>query len=154
MPLILFPLLFAALELWLMIVIGGQIGALSVIGLLALGVVLGGWLIRRAGQGALQGAARALEESRDPSGPMLTGAATMLAGLLFIAPGFLSDSLAVLLLIPALRRGAYDLFAPRLRGNVHVSRYAERGHAPGGADAPIEADYVEIETPKPGPREE
>ncbi|MET9614845.1 FxsA family membrane protein [Kitasatospora indigofera] len=98
------PLLITAwlvLEIWLLVQVGSAIGGFAVVLLLA-GVLLGGWLIKRAGLKALSAA---LEQSRDPKPRQAqTGTSlTVLAGLLLIVPGFLSDLLAVTLLLPPTR---------------------------------------------------
>ncbi|MFF3598450.1 FxsA family membrane protein [Kitasatospora indigofera] len=99
------PLLITAwlvLEIWLLVQVGSAIGGFAVVLLLLAGVLLGGWLIKRAGLKALSAA---LEQSRDPKPQQAqTGTSlTVLAGLLLIVPGFLSDLLAVTLLLPPTR---------------------------------------------------
>ncbi|WP_329500074.1 FxsA family membrane protein [Kitasatospora herbaricolor] len=99
------PLLITAwlvLEIWLLVQVGSAIGGFAVVLLLLAGVLLGGWLIKRAGLKALSAA---FEQSRDPKPQQAqTGTSlTVLAGLLLIVPGFLSDLLAVTLLLPPTR---------------------------------------------------
>ncbi|MCC9305949.1 FxsA family protein [Kitasatospora sp. RB6PN24] len=102
------PLLVAAwlvLEIWLMIQVASVIGGLVVVLLLIAGAVVGSRLIKRAGLRALRNASTAFEQGRLPeSGSAETGTSlTVLAGLLLILPGFLSDVLALTLLFPPTR---------------------------------------------------
>ncbi|MFB6890462.1 FxsA family membrane protein [Kitasatospora sp. NPDC056327] len=114
----LLPLLLTAwlvLEIWLLVRVGSWLGGLTVVLLLIAGAMTGGWLIKRAGRRALSAA---LEQTRDPQSaqPQTGTSLTVLAGLLLILPGFLSDALALTLLLPptrALWRAAGRRFADR-----------------------------------------
>ncbi|MFJ5116904.1 FxsA family membrane protein [Kitasatospora sp. NPDC088548] len=112
------PLLITAwlvLEIWLLVQVGSRLGGLTVLLLLIAGAVIGGSLIKRAGAKALSAA---LEQSRDPKPQQAqTGTSmTVLAGLLLIVPGLLSDALALTLVFPptrALWRAAGRRFADK-----------------------------------------
>ncbi|MFJ2576679.1 FxsA family membrane protein [Kitasatospora aureofaciens] len=99
------PLLITAwlvLEIWLLVQVGSWLGGLTVLLLLIAGAVIGGSLIKRAGLKALSAA---IEQSRDPKPqqPQTGTTMTVLAGLLLILPGFLSDLVALTLLFPPTR---------------------------------------------------
>lgn len=98
------PLLITAwlvLEIWLLVQVGSWLGGFTVVLLLIAGAVIGGSLIKRAGLKALSAA---IEQSRNPQSQQQTGTSmTVLAGLLLIVPGFLSDLLALTLLFPPTR---------------------------------------------------
>ncbi|MGW4895119.1 FxsA family membrane protein [Kitasatospora sp. NPDC004240] len=110
------PLLLTAwlvLEIWLLVQVGSWLGGFTVVLLLLAGALIGGSLIKRAGLRALSAA---IDQSRDPKPQQAqTGTSmTVLAGLLLIVPGFLSDVLALTLLFPptrALWRAAGRRFA-------------------------------------------
>jgi UPF0716 protein FxsA len=102
------PLLVAAwlvLEIWLVVELASVIGWFLVLILLLLGIVLGGRLIKRAGLKALRVASASFEQGTvPPSGAAETNTSlTVLAGLLLMVPGFLSDVLALTLLFPPTR---------------------------------------------------
>ncbi len=102
------PLLVAVwlvLEIWLVVQVASVIGWLLVLLLLVLGAVLGGRLIKRAGLKAFRAASASLEQgTMPPSGAAETGTSlTVLAGLLLILPGFLSDLLGLTMLFPPTR---------------------------------------------------
>ncbi|KJK58913.1 FxsA family membrane protein [Saccharothrix sp. ST-888] len=99
------PLLITAwlvLEIWLLTVVAGATGWFTVLILLIAGVFVGGSLIKRAGLKALSAA---IEQGRDPQSQQAqTGTSlTVLAGLLLILPGFLSDLIGLTLLLPPTR---------------------------------------------------
>ncbi|MFE2412005.1 FxsA family membrane protein [Kitasatospora sp. NPDC059408] len=99
------PLLITAwlvLEIWLLVQVGSWLGGFTVLLLLIAGAVIGGSLIKRAGLKALSAA---IEQSKDPKSqqPQTGTSMTVLAGLLLIVPGFLSDLVALTLLFPPTR---------------------------------------------------
>ncbi|MEZ0069877.1 UPF0716 protein FxsA [Streptacidiphilus sp. MAP12-20] len=92
------PLLVAAyvlLELWIVVELAHLLGWLLVLALLVGGAVLGGWVIKRAGLRAL----RATTAGRLPEGDART-AVSIAGGVLLILPGFLSDAVGLLCLLP------------------------------------------------------
>ncbi|MFF1905340.1 FxsA family membrane protein [Kitasatospora sp. NPDC058218] len=111
------------LEIWLLVQVGSWLGALTVVLLLIAGAVIGGSLIKRAG---LKAFSAAIDQSRDPKSqqPQTGTSLTVLAGLLLMLPGFLSDALALTLLFPptrALWRAAGRRFADKaLRSTAAV----------------------------------
>lgn len=100
------PLVFAAwvvLEVWLVSVVARAAGVLVVVLLLVAGVVVGGAVIRRAGLRAWRNLSAAVRAG-DGAPPESSGAALlMLAGFLLMLPGFASDVLGLLCLLPPVR---------------------------------------------------
>jgi UPF0716 protein FxsA len=96
-------LLVPIAELAVIIAVGQQIGAAPTILALILISLAGAWLSRRAGVGAWRRFQAALAEGRVPTGEIADGAMILLAGALLVTPGFLTDVLALLLLIAPLR---------------------------------------------------
>ncbi|MFF5706443.1 FxsA family membrane protein [Streptomyces sp. NPDC012794] len=111
------PLAVAAwliLEIWLLGLVARQAGGLAVAALLAGGLVLGVVVIKRAGRRAFKNLTRSFQQAQEqamagaaPSAPRPQkgsgNAMTMLAGLLLIMPGLLSDVAGLLLLLPPVR---------------------------------------------------
>ncbi len=98
------PLLMLFLEIYLMVEVGGVIGALPTLLLVLLGAIAGIWLLRVQGFVMLQRVQAAMARGEIPGIEMLEGVVVMIAGVLLLVPGFLSDVLAGLLLIPWARR--------------------------------------------------
>lgn len=102
-----FLLLFVGiplLELYLLIQVGAEIGALPTIGLTILTAIVGGFLVRLQGFAVLMRVRDALDRGEVPALEMLDGALLLAAGLVLLLPGFFTDASGFLLLVPALRR--------------------------------------------------
>lgn len=80
------------------------IGVLACVLLLLAGIPLGGWLLRAEGRAVLTRLRDTLAAGRPPGPGLLDGGLALLAAPLFIVPGFLSDLIAVILLVPPARR--------------------------------------------------
>jgi UPF0716 protein FxsA len=106
----LLPLLFAVflsvplIEVWLLVKVGGLIGAGWTIFLVVLTAVLGAALVRAQGLSTLARSQALLREGELPAVELLEGAALLIAGALLLTPGFLTDTVGFLLLLPPLRR--------------------------------------------------
>lgn len=98
-------LLLPILEIVGFIQVGDWIGAGPTIGLLALSAVVGVLLVRHQGLASLTRAQAAAARGEAPIGTVLDGFCAVLAGILLIIPGFLTDILGIALLIGPLRRG-------------------------------------------------
>lgn len=106
-PLLLFLMLLIGLpllELYLLIEVGAAIGALPTILLSLFTAVLGGLLMRWQGVSTALRARAAMERGEVPALEMLEGAMVFMAGLALFLPGFFTDALGFLVLIPPLRR--------------------------------------------------
>jgi UPF0716 protein FxsA len=90
-------------ELYVLIQIGSAIGILPTIALLIADSVLGAALMRSQGRAAWMRFNRALAEGRVPGREVMDGALVIFGGALLLTPGFLSDFLGLLLLLPPTR---------------------------------------------------
>ncbi|NIP73771.1 MAG: FxsA family protein [Gammaproteobacteria bacterium] len=97
-------------ELYLLIEVGRKIGAGTTVALVVLTAVLGALLLRHQGFFTLQRVRASLDRGEAPALPLLEGAVLLLGGLCLMIPGFLTDVLGVLSLIPPLRRGLIKRF--------------------------------------------
>lgn len=109
-----FILLFPALELWVLIQVGKEIGALATIALIILSVMVGFALLRMRGARIAGGMQAELAAGRIPSNHILDTFCLIAAGWLFLFPGFVSDVIALLLLIPFVRTLLFGLVASKL----------------------------------------
>ena len=141
-PALIFLLIFVGaplLELYLLIEVGSVIGALPTIALSVFTAVLGGLLVRIQGFGVLFRVQAAMERREVPALELLEGAMLLLTGLALLLPGFITDAVGFLLLIPPLRRWIIMHWL-KARGSL---RPAAGG--PGGPqsrpDRIIEGDY-------------
>src|SRR5918996_2857812 len=100
-------------ELAVLIPVGDWIGLVPTLVLLLVVSVAGAWLAKREGLSAWRRFQLALAEGRMPTVEVADGAMILLAGALLLTPGFLSDVVGILLLLPPTRAMARRL-VPRL----------------------------------------
>ena len=91
------------IEIYLLIEIGSMFGVLTAVTLVILTGFLGALLARMQGLQTLYRIQESLREGRMPSGELLDALLIVIAGLVLLTPGFLTDSVGFLLLIPATR---------------------------------------------------
>ena len=98
-----------AIEIFLMIKIGGKIGALNTIALIFLTAVIGLYYARVQGLQTLRSGIINLYQNKAPVYELLSGASIAFAALLLIIPGFFTDLIGFFLLIPFLRNNFFKL---------------------------------------------
>ena len=101
---ILFIIGIPAIEIYLMIKVGGVIGALNTILLIFFTAITGVYFAKLAGLNALRSGLSQLVKNELPIYEIISGAALAFAALLLIIPGFLTDVLGFLLIIPVTRK--------------------------------------------------
>jgi len=101
---ILFIIGIPAIEIYLMIKIGGSIGALNTIFLIFFTAIAGIYFVKMAGTSTLTSAFNQLVKNEIPIYEIVSGAALAFAALLLIIPGFLTDIVGFLLVVPFTRK--------------------------------------------------
>tara|TARA_B100001057_G_scaffold96552_1_gene93170 strand:+ start:16 stop:435 length:420 start_codon:yes stop_codon:yes gene_type:complete len=101
--LLLIILFIPLIEIYLFIQIGGQIGAFNTILVILLTAVVGVYFARLQGLNTLKSGITQLYRNQIPIYEMMSGAALALAALLLITPGFATDIIGFLLIIPVTR---------------------------------------------------
>lgn len=152
MPLLLLLLAVPVGEVFIFLEVGSVIGTWPTIGLIVGTAVLGGLILRWQGLQTLARARRQLAANRIPVAEMVEGAALALAAVLLLTPGFFTDALGTLLLLPPLRRSLLRRllarFAPQARygdSDADPASTAEGGRV-------IDGEYTVLdETPESGP---
>ncbi len=91
-------------EIWLMIEIGGEIGALPTVALILATAALGALLFRVQGLATLARVRSELDRGVTPVGELLSGLGLLVAGLLLLIPGFMTDAIGLVLFVPPARR--------------------------------------------------
>lgn len=104
MPLLVLFIGLPLIEIYFLIQVGGEIGALPTIGLSVLTAVIGTALVRHQGFGVLARVRALTDRGEVPALEMLDGALILVAGLFLLLPGFLTDAAGFLLLVPPIRR--------------------------------------------------
>lgn len=136
MPAILVVLfiLVPLVEIVIIIQVGQVIGAWWTVGLLVADSMLGAWLLRREGARAWRAFREALAEGRWPGDEVAQGSMVIVGGTLLLTPGFLTDVVGFLLLVPVSRRIASRTVRRRVRlgADGHVGRAKGGGRSAGG----------------------
>lgn len=110
------PLIFIIIpliELYVIISVGEEIGAFWTIILVLLTAVIGVNLLRFQGISTLTRAQMSMAKGQVPAMEMMEGMALAAAGIMLITPGFITDSIGFLLLIPGSRRAIIKFFMRR-----------------------------------------
>ena len=98
-----------ALEIFLLIKIGGQLGALNTVALIFLTAIIGIYFAKLQGIQTLKSGMVNLYQNKMPVYEMMSGASIAFAALLLIIPGFITDLTGFLLLIPFTRKIFFKL---------------------------------------------
>jgi UPF0716 protein FxsA len=153
---ILFPLLLAvpAAEIFLFVKIGGMIGAWPTIGLILATAAIGGTILRIQGTRTLERARRQLANHQVPVAEIAQGAFLVLAAILLLIPGFITDFLGTLLLLPPLRHLILAAFLRQLKTKSSWHAAADQNTGRQGGPV-IDGEYSEIndddeDLPPPG----
>ena len=145
MIVVLLLVLWTALELFVAIKVADAIGVLATVVLLLLSWPLGSWALRSQGRAAWRRLGEAVSAGRSPGREVLDGVLVLLGGVLLIVPGFISDVLGVLALLPPTRALMRRGLARNLQSRVVVSatRFT-------GASRPYDVDSTanDVDQPK------
>ncbi len=110
-------------EIYVLLSAGSAFGVLPVIAACLATAFLGGWIIRLQGLAAVKGAQRDLDAGRPPVASAVNGALLLVAAPFLMTPGFLTDAMGFVLLIPPVRM---FLAKQALR---HIKKRIDRGDA-------------------------
>ncbi len=150
-PLLLF-LAIPAAEIFLFIKVGGHIGAWPTIAMIFATALIGGTILRFQGRQMIMRAREQVAKRELPVTEIAHGAVLVLAALLLLTPGFITDALGTLLLIPMLRSLilGFLLVAIRARMRGDSAQAGPPGGAAGGRV--IDGEFEDI-SDSDGPRD-
>jgi UPF0716 protein FxsA len=133
MPFSLIPFLLLVipmLEIGVFIVIGSQIGVFPTLGMIVLTAIIGSILLRIQGFGLVTRMRGELDQGRVPGRDLVHGVMILLAGVLLLTPGFVTDTIGFLLFVPAFRdivwrfaRDRVQIVTPEAGGPGEPSRH-------------------------------
>jgi UPF0716 protein FxsA len=118
-------------EIYVIIQVGQVIGAWWTIALLIADSIFGSWLVKREGSRAWRALRTALGEGRMPARELADGALIVIGGTLMVSPGFVSDVVGVLLILPLTRP-----LGRRVLARVIARRLVVVGRRPGADERP------------------
>ncbi len=125
-------------EIWLLIKVGGLIGAPMTIFFVVLTAVIGAALVRAQGISMISRIRGQLQQGELPAVAMFEGLFLLIAGALLLTPGFFTDTIGFLCLLPPLRRGLIRSLIRR--GFIHTQT------GPDGSDPkPLEGKWRRLD---------
>jgi UPF0716 protein FxsA len=119
-------------ELYVIIQVGEAIGIVPTLLLLLLDAILGSLLLRHQGRGAWRRFNEAIAQRRFPGKEVADGVLIVIGGTLLLAPGFLTDIVGLLLLIPPTRALARSVLKRFTVGRFTVVNVGGAGSGPFG----------------------
>ena len=108
-------IIIPAIEIFLFIKIGSQIGAITTVLLIFATAVVGVYYAKYEGLNTLKAGFTQLSKNETPTYEMISGAAIAFAALLLIIPGFATDILGFLLIFPITRKFIFGKFAKKFK---------------------------------------
>ena len=112
-PILFLIIVIPAIEIYLFIKIGGQIGALTTILLIFSTAILGIYYAKYEGLNTLKSGFSQLSRNETPAYEVVSGAAIAFAALLLIIPGFATDLFGFLLIFPISRKFIFSKFSKK-----------------------------------------
>ena len=125
-------LIVPIIEIYLLIKVGGLIGALPTIGLVVLTAVIGAGLLRLQGFQTYMRFNQAMMEGRVPAKEIMEGVALLLGGALLLTPGFLTDVIGFVCLIPLTRLALINYLVKRLNPFQNIRTTTSSSHTSSG----------------------
>jgi len=150
-------------EIFFIIRVARDLGIPETIGLLVAVSLVGAWLVRRSGLGVLRQIQERLARGEIPGKELVDGLLILVGGVLMLTPGFLTDAVGLLLLVPptrlALRALLVRRYSKRLRvagwtpcqgffGGFSGGAFGGFGSGPGSGGGPDRGDVRDVREPR------
>lgn len=129
------------LELYVIVKVGGLIGVAPTLALLLAMSLLGATLLRHQGRGAWRRFNEAIAQRRFPGREVADGVMITLGGALLLTPGFITDAVGLLLLLPPTRAVARRLLRAYVARRFVVVGFGGPGPPPSDAGPRRDHDY-------------
>lgn len=107
-------------ELFVIIKVGEAVGVLWTIGLLVGMSALGAALVKREGLAVLRRAQQRMQMGAVPGQELIDGVLILFAGALLLTPGFITDALGILLLLPPVRYALRTVARRRIQRRIEL----------------------------------
>jgi len=115
-------ILVPLIEIYLLIKIGSQIGAITTILLIFTTAIIGIYYAKYEGLNTLKSGFLQLSKNESPTYEVISGAAIAFAALLLIIPGFATDLIGFLLIFPLSRKIIFQTLAKKFKNKSDVKR--------------------------------
>ncbi|HWH11893.1 MAG TPA: FxsA family protein [Solirubrobacteraceae bacterium] len=132
------------LEIYVIVRVGEEIGLVATVVLLVASSMIGVRLVRAQGRAVLRNFQAAIAAGRPPAREALDGALVFVGGALLIAPGFITDVIGAILLIPPTRSIVRRLIVRHYAGRV-LGYVTRTGPGRRGPDRPGDIDGTAVD---------
>lgn len=130
-------LLIPFMEIYLLLTVGGIIGAIPTIFMVVFTAVLGAWLLRQQGFSTWQRLQASLAQGQIPAYEIIEGPIILVGGALLLTPGFITDAMGFICLIPQFRKK----IAKYLIENHIIQAGSVFGRGKSAANDALEGEY-------------
>ncbi len=120
-------IIIPVVELYILIEVGKKIGSLPTIGIIVLTGILGAYLVKRQGFMILKKIQNDLNEGIMPGDSLIQGAIILIGGILLLTPGFITDIIGFVFLIPVSRLVVKKYLLKWLKGKIKEGNFYYRG---------------------------
>ncbi|UCH80877.1 MAG: FxsA family protein [Nitrospiraceae bacterium] len=120
--------LIPVIELSLLIEIGSYIGILNTVVIVILTAIAGAYMVRMEGMGVMYRIQKNMQEGKFPGEELISGAMILVAGALLLTPGFFTDIIGFLMVVPVTRGYISNMIKKYLEkkmsnGDIHINRF-------------------------------
>jgi UPF0716 protein FxsA len=136
-------------EIAVFVLVGSHIGVLATLGLVLATAIAGTILLRIQGFGVMERIRRTLEADEVPGRDLVHGAMILVAGILLLTPGFVTDLCGFLLFVPSIREIGWRFLRERIVVHTVHGRQAGRGPDPATRGRTIDLDAEDYTTNPP-----
>lgn len=135
------------IEIALFIQVGGFIGIWWTLLIVLATAMAGSYLVRQQGLRELSKLQQSFSDMKDPSEPLANGAMILFAGALLLTPGFFTDVVGLSLLVPTVRRAAFQWIKARIKiARFEAGQHQAEPQRP--ADTVIDGEFEDISPDK------
>lgn len=134
-------LLMPVLEIAVFIMIGGEIGVFPTLGMILVTAILGSILLRVQGFAILNRIREQTQQNQLPGRELVNGVMILIAGILLLTPGFVTDSIGFLLFFPPFRQFLWSTIASK----VVIKTHSPFGHNPEHNRNRSQEDVVDLD---------
>lgn len=129
-------------EIWTILQVGRVIGPWWTIALLVLDSIIGSWIIRREGGRAWAALREALNAGRMPASELADAALILIGGTLMLTPGFVTDGVGILLILPMTRPVARRMLTTVVERRLLAGGNSRRPGPPAGGPV-VQGDVID-----------
>ena len=146
--LLLLFILMPIAEIALLLQLGDMIGGWNTVGLIIVTAFVGAYLVRQEGLSTLQKAQQKMANNEVPGKEMMEGLMLVIAGVLLVTPGFITDIIGFLFVLPLSRQLMAGQLAKQMtvravQGGNQSFYYSNTQQRPGNEGDPIEGEYTD-----------